>query len=468
MLAGVAVRDTRGVTRSAPTVIWFRRDLRAEHHQALAAATGEGPVVALFVIDPRFDQAGVGRRAALAAALADLHRATAGALVIRRGPPHRIVPAVATEVGARAVFVTRDTGRYGRDRDAAVSTALRVDGRTLCGVGWNYAVPPGEVVKADGHPYAVFTPFARAWRAALARRSPDDATDGAQFVGGIDGEPLPVVPDLIVDPGTPVGRADALERFTAFVDDPADYVTARDLPGVDGTSRLSTALRWGTVHPAELIDAIEDLRGDTADHTAFVTELAWREFYADVLFRQPRSAWRNLDTRMDEMPVDRDGDARRRFAAWAAGTTGFPVVDAGIRQLAATGWMHNRVRMITASFLVKDLHLPWQWGARYFLDLLTDGDLASNNLGWQWVAGTGTDAAPYFRVFNPTSQSRRFDPDGRYLRTWLPELRSLGDRDIHEPGVHRPPDYPPPMVDHAAERAEALQRYRHAMAVSTR
>jgi deoxyribodipyrimidine photo-lyase len=216
------------------------------------------------------------------------------------------------------------------------------------------------------------------------------------------------------------------------------------------------------VHPRQLL---ADL-GDARSHAVFRSELAWREFYADVLFHDPDSARRNLQRKMDAMALDTDGDALDRFRAWATGTTGYPIVDAGMRQLLATGWMHNRVRMITASFLVKDLHLPWQWGARHFMQHLVDGDLASNQHGWQWTAGTGTDAAPYFRVFNPASQSERFDPDGDYIRRWVPELAELTGKEIHAPAGSRtglPAGARPPIVDHAAERVEALKRYRDAM-----
>jgi deoxyribodipyrimidine photo-lyase len=237
----------------------------------------------------------------------------------------------------------------------------------------------------------------------------------------------------------------------------------RNLPGVAGTSRLSAALRWGVLHPRQLLGELLPER----PHEVFRSELAWREFYADVLFRRPESAWRSLQPRMDAMPVDGDDRARARFAAWRHGRTGYPIVDAGMRELLATGWMHNRVRMITASFLVKDLHLPWQWGARHFLRHLVDGDLASNQHGWQWTAGTGTDAAPYFRIFNPTTQSERFDPQGDYLRRWLPELSDLDDRAIHAPGARRPADYPAPIVDHAVERDEALARYRAVSSAAT-
>jgi deoxyribodipyrimidine photo-lyase len=235
------------------------------------------------------------------------------------------------------------------------------------------------------------------------------------------------------------------------------YDEQRNLPGVAGTSRLSPALRWGVLHPAQLADDLPD--DDNRARDVFRSELAWREFYADVLHRRPETARQNLNPKMDRMVVDTDTRARGRFDAWAAGQTGYPIVDAGMRQLLATGWMHNRVRMITASFLVKDLHLPWQWGARHFMRHLVDGDLASNSHGWQWTAGSGTDAAPYFRVFNPTGQGERFDPDGDFIRRWVPELADLNATVIHQPGVRRPDAYPAPIVDHAAERADALARY---------
>jgi deoxyribodipyrimidine photo-lyase len=258
--------------------------------------------------------------------------------------------------------------------------------------------------------------------------------------------------------GLPSPHADDVHaQWRSFVEDGLDaYPERRNLPGVEGTSRMSVALRWGLVHPCELIDDL----GASRAHEVFRKELAWREFYADVLFHRPETAQQNLQPKMNAMPVDTDAAARGRFVAWCDGMTGYPIVDAGMRQLLATGWMHNRVRMITASFLVKDLHLPWQWGARHFMRHLLDGDLASNNHGWQWTAGTGTDAAPYFRVFNPAAQSQRFDPDGAYIRRWVPELAGLSGSAVHEPGAARPDGYPPPLVDHAREREEALARYK--------
>jgi deoxyribodipyrimidine photo-lyase len=236
-----------------------------------------------------------------------------------------------------------------------------------------------------------------------------------------------------------------------------DYDALRDRPDLDATSHMSVHLKWGEIHPRTLLADLQDRRGEAA--TTYRTELAWREFYADVLFQQPRTAREYLRVELAQMQYDEPGS---RFEAWCEGRTGFPIVDAGMRQLRSTGWMHNRVRMIVASFLVKDLHVEWQHGARHFMRWLVDGDLASNQHGWQWTAGCGTDPAPYFRIFNPTTQGEKFDPDGVYVRRWVPELAGLERRFVHQPwkspgGV--PAGYPEPIVDHKAERAEALARY---------
>ena len=446
-----------------PTIMWFRRDLRLADLPALHAAEAEvGPVVPLFVVDPAFARAGGPRRAFMADALQALDDSMHGALVYRHGDPSDVVPALAAEVGARTVFVTRDYAPYGRTRDAQVATNLRSIGASLQGIGSNYAVSPGTVTKADGTPYAVFTPFSKAWR-AVGWSAPLPAPDGVRWLGApqipCDGPPeRPDVPHRL----PAAGESAAHMQWEGFLPRAHEYREVRDLPAVEGTSRLSAALRWGLVHPRQLLADLSPGAG----HDTFASELAWREFYADVLFRRPETAWQNLNPKMAAMAVDTDAAAQDRFQQWADGRTGFPIVDAGMRQLAQTGWMHNRVRMLVASFLVKDLHLPWQWGARHFMRQLVDGDLASNSHGWQWTAGTGTDAAPYFRVFNPTTQALRFDPNGDYVRRWVPELAGIGGGAVHEPGVLRPANYPAPMVDHARERDEALARYRHVTASS--
>ena len=415
------------------SIMWFRRDLRLHENLALAEACATGEVLPLFVVDPTFADCGTSRSQMLSAGLRRLNAAMGGALVIRTGDPVEVIPQLAAAVQASTVLVTKDFGPYGRARDAHVADALRASGRQLRGIGSNYVAEPGTVLKDDGTSYSVFTPFSRRWLSVGMPTpiAPPSAIDWIETSSDV----YPIVADPSV--------LAAVERWTEFRGSGlADYAIHRDLLALDGTSRLSAAIEFGVVHPRELL---ADLDESIDGHRVFRSELAWRDFYADVLFRVPKSAWENLDRRFDRLHVDADAAARSRFELWCRGATGFPIVDAGMRQLAATGWMHNRVRMVTASFLVKDLHLPWQWGARFFMQHLVDGDLASNNHGWQWAAGCGTDAAPFFRVFNPTAQQERWDPDGKYVNRWIPELDTTA--------------YPAPMVDHKVERAEALARY---------
>ena len=445
--------------------MWFRRDLRLGDNPALAhAARGDRETIPVFVIDPALVRhSGAPRLAFMYRSLHALAASMDGQLIVRHGNPQVVIPALVAETGAAEVVVTRDYAPYGRERDAAVARALSVQGiGRLVGMGAPYAVPPGEVLKADGTPYAVFTPFRRAWQ-RVGWPAPGGVVP-ARWLGsrtwpsdGVPGEPR-------VSCALPEAGEDAAhERWEEFVMSGLDqYDTRRDTPGIAGTSGMSPYLRWGHVHPRQLLHELDDSRA----HDVFRSELAWREFYADVLHHKPLSARHNLQPKMDAMQLDTDGAARQRFDSWAHGRTGFPIVDAGMRQLLATGWMHNRVRMIVASFLVKDLHLPWQWGARHFMRHLVDGDLASNQHGWQWAAGTGTDASPYFRIFNPTSQSQRFDPNGTYIRRWVPELAALSNRDIHAPftgGHDSSLNAVAPIVDHAHERAVALSRYQAAM-----
>ncbi len=420
--------------------MWFRRDLRLRDNPALAEACAAGEVVPVFVVDPAFEVAGAPRRALLHDCLQALHEATGGALVIRHGDPVDEIPAVADEVDARTVYVSKDFAPYGRRRDESVADALRGSGRRLRGVGSPYAVQPGQVAKEDGDPYVVFTPFSRRWR----DHGWDDPIAAPRAPGWIaaPSDGLPDRPDVAIELPSMTEDA-AIARWRRFrAGGLGAYDERRNLVGDDGTSRMSPYLKWGVLHPRQLL---ADTDARNAGHKTFESELAWRDFYADVLFHRPRTAWENHDARFDAMRHDTGKTAKEKFRRWCDGMTGFPIVDAGMRQLIATGWMHNRARMIVASFLVKDLHLPWWWGAHFFLHHLIDGDLASNNHGWQWAAGTGTDAAPYFRVFNPWSQQEKFDPEGAYVQRWVPEL----DTD----------DYPAPMVDHSAERAEALARY---------
>jgi deoxyribodipyrimidine photo-lyase len=442
----------------ANSVVWFRRDLRLTDNEALCAAAVEGSVTPLFVIDPTFfEKSGNARIAFLLRNLRDLSAAMGGSLVVRSGNPEHVVPQVAREAGAKSVFAAKDFAPYGQARDAAVAAALLQSGISLQSVGSAYAVEPGSVLKADGTPYAVFTPFSKIW-ISIGWPKPFDQPK-VQWNGAprIDTEPLPDDPTCnAVLPKS--GEQAAAQVWQRFRDSALDnYAETRNNPDVAGTSQLSPYLRFGVIHPRSLLAELNE----TKSHAVFRSELGWREFYADVLFNQPATAWSNLQQKMNKMTHDVGSEADARFAAWCAGETGYPIVDAGMRQMLATGWMHNRVRMIVASFLVKDLHLPWQWGAKFFMRHLVDGDLASNNHGWQWTAGTGTDASPYFRIFNPISQGEKFDPHGQYVRQWIPQLRELDDNAVHAPwtaGLLNP--YLEPIVDHAVERSVSLERYK--------
>jgi deoxyribodipyrimidine photo-lyase len=449
------------------SLLWFRRDLRIGDHPALLAAREDagqdGSVVPVFVFDPRlWEPSGAPRRQFLLDCLTALDGDLDGALVLRSGDPARVLPALAGELSANSVHISTDTGPYGRQRDAAVETAL--GDVPLVRTGSPYAVTPGRITKDDGTPFKVFSPFARAWR-AHGWHSPAPRPRSVPWATGVRSDDPPPQQDVEARL-PPAGEAAALAAWHRFRDERVlGYPEVRNQPGVEGTSRLSAYLKYGCVHPRTLLADLADpaVRGAARQGAeSFENELAWRDFYADVLWHRPESAREHFDARMRSMRYDTGPDADERFAAWAEGRTGFPIVDAGMRQLLGEAYVHNRVRMIVASFLVKDLHIDWRRGARHFLQHLVDGDLASNNHGWQWVAGTGTDPSPYYRVFNPVTQGKKFDPDGDYVRRWVPELRDLPSRFVHEPWTSPdglPPGYPEPIVDHAHERRVALDRY---------
>jgi deoxyribodipyrimidine photo-lyase len=443
------------------SVMWFRRDLRLGDNPALLEAVADGPVLPLFVLDPAlWGPAGPSRRGYLGRSLRALDgelRAHRTRLSVVRGDPVRRVVLAARAVGADRVHVAADFGPYGSRRDLDVEAALADADIELVRTGSAYAVAPGRVTNGSGEPYKVYTPFGKAWL-DHGWRAPADPPSGASWVELDDGTtdvPEPRLPAGLELPAA--GERAAAKRWADFLERVDTYAEERDRPGVDGTSRMSVHLKWGEIHPRTMLADLAQRR--SAGAAAYRKELAWREFYADVLHAAPRTAREYLRREYAAMSYDRPG---AQLEAWQEGRTGFPVVDAGMRQLRATGWMHNRVRMIVASFLVKDLHLEWQHGARHFMRWLVDGDLASNQHGWQWTAGCGTDAAPYFRVFNPTSQGRRFDPDGRYVRQWVAELRDperVPDPHDPDPDTRELVGYPAPMVDHAAERQEALDRW---------
>ena len=447
-------------------IVWLRRDLRRADLPTLAAAhdrAAGGQVTVCFVLDPAFfDDAGPARRAWLAATLLALRETYDGRLTLLEGDPARVLPALAAARDAGSVHVSTETEPAGAARDARVRAALAEQGVAWVGTGSPYAVTPGRVRNQQGKPFEVFTPFSKAWR-AHGWRAP------AQEPAGLSLAPAPPAEDVwarleaaLAAPGAPTlpaaGEHAALERWHAFLAEGlAGYATRRNRPDLDGTSQLSPHLKFGVLHPRTLLADLEAQGGPDAER--FLTELAWREFYADVLHHHPGSVDADLRPALAGMRYE---DDRELLTAWQQGRTGYPLVDAGMRQVLASGWMHNRVRMVTASFLTKDLHVWWPVGAQWFLDHLIDGDVASNTHGWQWTAGTGTDAAPYFRVFNPVLQGLRFDPAGDYVRRWVPELAHLAGAAAHEPWAvadGHAHGYPERIVDHGEERRDALARY---------
>ncbi|MGD9620507.1 MAG: deoxyribodipyrimidine photo-lyase [Mycolicibacterium sp.] len=448
-----------------PSILWFRRDLRlADLPALLTAAQGEGAdgeVLACYVLDPRLTASAPRRLQYLYDALRELRDALEGRLLVTVGHPESRIPLLARAIDAKSVHISKDFSPFGRRRDQRVAEAL--GDVELVATGSPYLVSPGRVRKPDGTAYQVFTPFFKAWRGHGWRSPAESGPHSARWINPADVPSCPEICELpcrTAELEIAAGEQAARRQWGRFIRTGLDgYADARNRPDLDAVSRMSAHLKFGTIHPRTMAADLGRAQGPQA----YLRELAFRDFYAAVLYEWPESAWRNWNSAFDQIEIDEDKDAERLFEAWKSGRTGFPIVDAGMRQLAETGFMHNRVRMIVASFLVKDLHLPWQWGARWFLDQLVDGDIASNQHGWQWAAGCGTDAAPYFRVFNPTTQGEKFDPCGRYVRRWVRELTNLDEAvDVHQlsdPRVARPHGYPDPIVDHAQERMESLRRY---------
>lgn len=455
--------------------MWFRRDLRVDDHPALAGAAERGDVVALWVADPALlgaphhqAPARVGfLRECLEALGAEL-RSRGSALVLRHGDPVDVVPQVAREAGADVVMVTDDVTPYSRRRDAAVARALDDEGMDMRAVGGPWRLPLEEVSGSKGDGYLVFTPFFRAWdqHPVADRIAPPDRIAGPALASDdIDGL-------LTGESPIEAGPAAARGRLEQFIRSGAldAYGVGRDLLAHDGTSHLSADLRMGVLSPSQVGRAIRGGTGNAESRVAFWRQLAWRDFYAHHMARHPEVAGAALKPSFRGIEWD---DAPDLFAAWCEGRTGFPLCDAGMRQMRATGWMHNRARMVAASVLVKDLLIDWRRGEAEFMRRLVDGDPCNNNGGWQWTAGTGTDAAPYFRVFNPVLQAKRFDPSGDYVRRWIPELARVPAKYIHEPwnmdddtqreaGCRIGIDYPAPVVEHSLRRNEAIARYKEA------
>jgi deoxyribodipyrimidine photo-lyase len=466
-----------------PVVVWFRRDLRVHDHPALFDAVRTGaPVVPLFVFDPRSLRgrfASPNRtwflRGCVAALRTELERRGAP-LVVRTGTPAEVLPAIARDVGASEVFVSRDLAPYGRARDRAVADRLAVDGTGFHAKRGQLVHEPEDVSAADGRPFRVFSAFYRAWQ-LLPFRDVLPAPDRIRTVA-VDVGPMPDLTELGVAPPTAgvdalpqPGERAARDRMAAWLggDDAhgvETYARMRDrLADPRATSRLSGDLRFGTISPVEAVVRAQSAASGEGVRR-WVSELAWRDFYAHILWHEPRVAREPYLERFAEVAWEADHDG---FAAWQAGRTGYPVVDAAMRQLQATGFLPNRARMIVASFLTKDLLIDWREGESHFMRHLVDGDPASNLGGWQWAASVGTDAQAYFRIFNPVTQGERFDPDGEYVRRWVPELDAVPATRIHQPwtmaadeqqaaGVRIGVDYPSPIVDHAEARLRAIAR----------
>ena len=436
------------------SIVWFRKDLRVSDHEALAAAVRESELVYCIAtadqVGSTFEGLANVRQNSLRSSWSHLASSLDGKLLVAQNPAELVK--IASSVATKKVFVSNVFDTYGVKELAAVEKDLRLAGIELVRRGSNYALQPGTVTKSDGSPYRVYTPFFNEWSKRVFA-SPAVAPD----LSKVDTVPASSKFDpqfeLAID--TVAGEDFAkrtLERFLATRI--TTYDEDRNRADLGGTSHLSHALSHGEIHPNFILAALAE--GPGAD--VFRKEIAWREFYADVLWNQPTTIDDYLDARYAKMRYDHPGEA---YEAWKLGRTGFPMVDAGMRQLLSTGWMHNRVRMIVASFLVKDLHVEWQHGAAWFEENLTDFDPASNSHGWQWTAGCGTDASPYYRVFNPISQGLKFDPNGDYVRKFVPELGHLVGVKAHQPweDAHGYSfGYPKRIVDHATERLEALAR----------
>jgi deoxyribodipyrimidine photo-lyase len=458
---------------------WIRRDLRLHDNPALQAALeGAGQVLPVFVLDPallRSRYAGEKRTAFLFAGLHALHddlQARGSYLLIRTGNPVEVLTMLYSDVAASRIYAQEDFSPYARVRDRRVERSLPL---TL--TPGTMVHHPRTVLKDDGSPYTVYTPFSRTWRSLELPALVPSPPAQIPTPEGIAGEPLPTSD---TPPTFAAGEAAAQDILTAFTGGEAPpvfrYAEDRNRVDLSGTSGLSPYLRFGMISAVRAVHAALDAAQKAPDKASakgaevWLNELIWREFFIAILYHFPhvrrrsfREAYRSIDWANDEAD----------FEAWCKGRTGYPLVDAAMRQLAQTGWMHNRARMVTASFLTKDLLIDWRWGEEWFMQHLVDGDPASNNGGWQWSAGTGTDAAPYFRIFNPVSQSERHDPEGTYIRKFVPELRQVPDQYIHEPwkmpeNVQKEADcvlgqtYPKPIVDHHWARERALAAFKQA------
>jgi deoxyribodipyrimidine photo-lyase len=466
-------------------IMWYRRDFRVNDLPALAASAAADRTVPCFIFDDRlltgYRFASPVRVKFMLGCLEQLRgslQELGADLYIRHGRPESVLPELARETGAHSVHWTSDVSPWANRRDRRVSARLEQAGiAARPHPGACIVDDPGEIISGKGTPYTVYSPFFKAWR-DVGRRPLEHAPSRISSPDGLDPGVMPTLPDLGFDPESDTGSTSfapgevaAREATHGYLNEGLSaYADSRNSPA-GGSSRLSPYIRWGCLSPLELELklGLRDGRGPAV----FRKELAWREFYASVMLNFPEVTTTEFQERY-RGTLDWQEDAEL-LESWKQGRTGYPLVDAGMRELLADGWMHNRVRMVVASFLTKDLHIDWREGESWFMERLVDGDVASNNGGWQWVTSVGTDPAPYFqRMFNPMTQQERFDPEGEYVRRWVPELRPVPDRHLVRPwlmsdeeqaeaGCRIGADYPEPVIDHAQERRIAVERYRAAI-----
>jgi len=450
-----------------PVIVWFRQDLRLADNPALHAAAASGtPLICLFVLDdtsPGDWTWGGASRWWLHHSLTALDNSLDGKLVLRRGDSAKVLKSLVKDTGADTVMWNRCYEPFAVERDTALKVELVKDGVTVQSFNGALLHEPWALkTKTGNKPFRVFTPFWKSMRALdVAKPLPAPGKLRHHKIESDrlkDWKLLPTRPDWSKGFDWTPGEKAAHDALYDFLGDVGDYGTARDLPDRDGTSRLSPHLHWGEISTRQTWHAVR-ARSHSHGSETFLKELGWREFCGQLLFHNPGLPTQPLDQRFAKFPWRK---SQKDFDAWTRGQTGIPIVDAGMRQLWQTGWMHNRVRMIVASLLIKHLRIHWRDGEAWFWDTLVDADLASNSANWQWVAGCGADAAPFFRIFNPVLQGKKFDPRGVYVRRFVPELKDVPDRFVHEPwdAPQRPANYPKPIVDLAAGRMRALQAFR--------
>ncbi|WP_265561868.1 cryptochrome/photolyase family protein [Sphingomicrobium arenosum] len=454
---------------AAPVLVWFRRDLRLSDQAALAAAASEGPVVPVFVLDdetPGDRKLGGASRWWLHRSLEALGAALqekGSRLILRRGRVDHVLPQLVEELGAARVHAIRHYEPWWKEAEDRIADQVK-----LCLHGGNYLEPPGAVTTGSGDPYKIFTPF---WRALKERMPPDEPSPRPHKIDAPAQWPdsdalddwalLPTRPNWAgaMEEEWEPGEEGALKRLRAFEDEASHYEGQRNCPSVEGTSKLSPHLHWGEISPARVYDRVKDAGGSVG---TFLSELGWRDFSQNVIHQfpdYPEKSYRDYDD--FEWRDFRSSTAREDFESWKKGKTGYPIVDAGMRQLWALGWIHNRVRMIVASFLVKHLLIDWREGERWFWDCLVDADYGSNGTNWQWISGSGVDSNMFVRIMAPLSQSEKFDA-GDYIRHWVPELADVPDKAIHDPHEAgcAPSDYPDKLIGHKEARERALAAYR--------